>query len=409
MVIIKYMHVISPARYRAPKKQRPWWLYVAVPAAVVVIASAVNVLRPLPAGTAELHVTAPAPTTPYINWPGDGQAAIAARDYGLLGTSGNQTPLATASIAKVITALCVLQKAPLAVGQTGPTYTISPSDVAIYNNYVAQDGSLLVVRNGEQLTEYQALQALMIPSANNIADSLVRWVFGSQSAYAVYAAEFLQQNGMDNTHIGTDASGFDPSTTSTASDLTQLGQLALKNPVLMSIAGQSSAAFPIAGTLRNYNTVLGQNGITGLKTGNNDVDQGAFLLTATAHIGDKTIPVTGTVMGATSLSAALQQSVQLAASLENGFEQVTVSRAGTTVGTMHTAWGGSAPITTAAEVQVIRWKATPVTAKHTLNTHLRSGVIGTLRASAGPSSAQAKLLLAHPIAGPSFWWRLTRF
>lgn len=402
------MHVIEPTRYQPQPKKRKLWPFFAVPAAIIIIAGAINVLRPLPAATTSFHVSIPVASTPSIAWPGNGQAAIAAESYGPLGTSGNQTPISTASTTKIILALCVLQKQPLSAGQNGPTYTIDSSDVSIYNNYVAEDGSLLPVSQGEHLTEYQALQALMIPSANNVADSLAHWIFGGQAAYATYASEFLQQHGIDNTHIGTDASGFDPSTTSTASDMAQLGLLALKNPALMQIAGQSYATFPMAGTISNYDTVLGQNGITGLKTGNNNVDTGAFVFTAVAHAGTESIPVTGAVMGAPSLDAALKESVQLAGSFEQGFEQVTIVPASQPVGTVRTAWGSSATIVTAKDLQLTRWKATPITEKHQLDTSLRSGNVGTLKASAGPNTASIPLRLSHPLAGASFWWRLTR-
>ena len=402
------MNVIEPARYQGRPKPRRWWPYAVIPAAILILAGSVNYLRPLPASRATVHVSVPVAATPVVQWPSAGQAAIAAERYGLLDTSGNQTPLATASTAKVITALCVLQRAPLSPGQTGPTYTVDADDVTTYDAYVAQDGSLLPVRQGEQITEYQALEALMIPSANNIADSLVRWVFGSQSAYATYASEYLQQHGLDNTRIGTDASGFDPSTTSTASDLTQLGLLALKNPVLVAIAGQEATVLPIAGRVTNYDTVLGQNGITGLKTGNNDADPGAFIFTATTTIGDLTIPLAGAVIGASSLNAALQESSQLAGSLEHGFEQVTVATAGRSVGTMRAAWGAAAPIVPVDSVRIVRWKATPVTASSHTDTHIRSGNIGSLKASAGPSNAHTSLKLGRPLAPPSFWWRLTR-
>lgn len=402
------MHVVEPARYQAHPKPRRWWPFVAIPLGLVLIAGVVNFLRPLPTPTVAMHITTPATVAPTIAWPAAGQAAIAAGQYGLLDTTASQTPVATASIAKVITALCVLQKAPLALGQSGPTYTIGQPEVDIYNTYVAEDGSLIPVQQGEQITEYQALEALMIPSANNIADSLAHWVFGSQAAYATYASEFLQQNGLDNTHIGSDASGFDPSTTSTAGDLAQLGLLALKNPALMQIAGQSSAELPVAGKVSNYDTVLGQNGISGLKTGNNTTDLGAFLFTATTNIGSTTIPLTGAVMGAPDLNTALQESVQLAGSLEHGFEQASIATADQTVGTMQAGWGASAPIDTASAVKLIRWEATPITAKHQVDVRLRSGTVGTLKATAGPSSSQTDLKLGRPLPGPSFWWRLSR-
>lgn len=375
----------------------------------VLAAGIINYARPLPAVTATLRVAVPSSASqPAIAWPDGGQAAVAASGYGLLGTSGDQKPLATASITKVTLALCVLQKQPLASGASGPTYTVSPGDVAIYDDYVAQDGSVMAVAQGEQLTEYQALEALMLPSANNVADSLVRWVFGSHDAYVAYATAFLQRNGLEATHIGSDASGFDPDTTSTASDLATLGLLALKSPVLLQIASQRLTTLPVAGTVYNYNTLLGQDGITGLKTGNNDADPGAFLFTSTAHIGGKDIPLTGAVMGAADLNTALQEALQLNSSLQRGFEQVTVAAAGQTIGSMDTEWGASAGIRSAAPLQVIRWKGTSITEKHTLHTDVRSGTVGSMQISTGQAKSVSALRLAHDLAGPSFWWRLTR-
>jgi len=375
---------------------------------VIVIAGVVNYLRPLPAATLTMHVTTPTANDPELAWPSSGQAAVAADKFGLIDTFGTQTPLATASTAKVIVALCVLSKEPLTIGEAGPTYTVNASDVTIFKNYIAEDGSLLPVEQGEQITEYQALEALMIPSANNIADSLVQWVFGSQSAYATYANAFLQEDGLDTTHIGTDASGYDPSTTSSASNLAQLGLLALKNPVLMQIAGQKSAVLPVAGKVPNYDTVLGQDGINGLKTGNNSVDTGAFIFTSSVKIGNQTIPLTGAVMGAPNLNTALQESIRLDESFQRGFKQITIAKAGQSVGDIYTRWGEHAPLLAKGQLQLIRWGATPITQKTHVDLKQRMGVVGSLNVVAGPVSSQTPLKLDHTLTLPSFWWRLTR-
>jgi len=404
------MHVIAPARYQQQPQRRSSKRPFAVALLAVAFAAAgINFFRPLPTPVATLTVSIPAAASnPVMPWPSEGQAAIAADGYGLLGTSGTLTPLATASIAKVITALCVLQKAPLNIGQAGPTYTVTADDVAIYQNYIDQNGSLILVVQGEQLTEYQALEALMLPSANNIADSLVRWVFGSQQAYTAYATSWLEQNDLNDTRIGPDASGYDAGTMSTASNLASLGLLAIQDPVLMEIAGKSSTTLPVAGRVTNYDTILGVNGITGLKTGNNDADPGAFLFTANAQIGDKTIPLTGSVMGAADLDTALQNSTQLVAAMQQGFEELTVAHANQQVGTLKSVWGTSTPITSAKTLELVRWKAVPLTATHSLDPKIRSGTIGNLKLAAGNSRAESKLQLAHPLPGPGFWWRLTR-
>lgn len=403
------MHVVHPATYQPRPSVRRKRRWPAILLLILVVLGAINYVRPLPAATARLTLPpVAAATQPDISWPGYGQAAIGAPGYGILATNGNQMPLATASTAKIITALSVLQKAPLKPGQSGPTYTISANDVAIYNNYVAQDGSTMQVVYGEQLTEYQALEALLLPSANNIADSLVSWVFGTQSMYATFTASWLGQNGITHTHIGLDASGFDASTTSTASDLTKLGLLALQNPVLLQIAGQHEAQLPVVGTVYNYDTVLGVNGITGLKTGNNDADTGAFILTAEVQVGGKAVPVAGAVMGAPSLEAALQSATRLAASLQSGFHQVVAATAGQQLGTMRAAWGASAPIVAARTLQVIRWQGVQLHETHHAHGSTHSGVVGDIELTGGQTEAATSLQLSRNVAGPSFWWRLTR-
>lgn len=401
--------MIHPATYRpkpTPKKRRKAWLVLPI---LLIGVSSYNYLRPLPAPTASVTVSGlSASSTPDIAWPSTGQAAIGAPGYDVLGSYGQQQPLATASIAKVILALCVLQKQPFDSGEAGATYTVSADDVTIYENYVAQNGSVAAVSEGERLSEYQALQALMLPSANNVADSLVTWVFGSHAAYQTFATSYLSAHGLASTTIGSDASGYDASTVSTATDLTKLGLLALKSPVLMEIAGQRSAVLPVAGTVYNYDTALGSNGINGLKTGNNDEDPGAFLFTADLRVGSQRVPVTGAVMNAPDLQSALDASRRLSDSLLRGFEQVTIAAAGTQVGTMRTAWGGKEAIVTSNQLQLVRWKNTALSETHTVRASLDAGSIGSLQISGPGANAKASLLLKHQLPGPGFWWRLTR-
>jgi len=73
---------------------------------------------------------------------------------------------------------------------------------------------------GEKLSEYQALQAMLIPSGNNMADSFGRgWIFGSPEAYVTYANQMISTMGLNKTLVGDAASGFGDSTTSTADEI----------------------------------------------------------------------------------------------------------------------------------------------------------------------------------------------
>src|SRR5438270_1027511 len=84
-----------------------------------------------------------------------------------------------ARVARVMTAYLVLRDHPLGVGEDGSTITLTDADVADTDRRSRQRESVVPIVAGEQLTERQALQALLLPSANNIAVVLARWDSGS--------------------------------------------------------------------------------------------------------------------------------------------------------------------------------------------------------------------------------------
>jgi serine-type D-Ala-D-Ala carboxypeptidase (penicillin-binding protein 5/6) len=251
--------------------------------------------------------------TASLPWPSYGEAAIGVAGEGVLAAHGNQTPVPTASVAKVMTALAVLEKMPITPGQQGPTITLTQEDQDLYDYYRLQNGSLAAVSVGEEITEYEALEALLLPSANNIADTLAILAFGSVDAYSDYANELARSLGMTHSDF-VDASGFSPATVSTAEDLVKLGEAALQNPVIAEIVAKKSAIIPVAGTVHNTNRLLGTNGINGLKTGNTDQAGGVFIGTCAVTLPNgKTVQVISVVMGAPDIDAALDDSVPILA------------------------------------------------------------------------------------------------
>ena len=219
---------------------------------VVALVGYASFARPLPALKTESSVPALTSRQVALNWPSRGQAAIGVNDQGVLAATDNPKAVPTASVAKIMLALKVLDKHPLNPGQSGPAITITQADVDSYNNYLANNGSVVPVSIGQQITEYQALQALLLPSANNIAQMLAVWAFGSVDGYLAAANAKTQDLSMVSTHFA-DASGFSPNTVSTPSDLVLLGQAALANPVIKQIVAQPSANFPSVGTIYNTN------------------------------------------------------------------------------------------------------------------------------------------------------------
>lgn len=398
----------TPPPPKRPKKHFLVWFVLVLFVAYVVY----SFLRPLGTFTPTLAALPSATATAVpINWPAGGQAAIGAPGFGVLASQNDTSAVPIASITKIITALTVLQKYPLKASASGPTITLSQQDIDIYNNYVANDGSVVAIQLGEQLTEYQMLQAMLLPSANNIADSLAVWTYGSMSAYKTAAAQFLSDNGLTHTQLGADASGLDPGTISTAGDLVKLGELAVQQPALVDIAAQKQAELPVAGTVYNYNGVLGEDGINGLKTGNNDQDPGAFLFTSSITVGTKNLTVVGAVLNQASLHDALVNAVPLVNSLQAGFTQQAAVTKGQTVATYHAPWGAKTQAVASQTVQLVRWKGISEESRAQVKTislaSATNAPAGTLIVANGTPFNSVPLVLAHPIDKPGLWWRLT--
>src|SRR5213075_1144036 len=104
---------------------------------------------------------------PGTVWPAYGQAAFIQTGRSRVQAGPNQHAAAIASVAKVMTAYLVLRDRPLRPGEDGPTITLTDADVADTDRRRRQEESVLSVAAGERLTERQAVQALLLPSANN--------------------------------------------------------------------------------------------------------------------------------------------------------------------------------------------------------------------------------------------------
>jgi serine-type D-Ala-D-Ala carboxypeptidase (penicillin-binding protein 5/6) len=232
---------------------------------------------------------------PSTVWPADGQAAVRI-GQSQVHAGPKQHAAAIASIAKVMTAYLVLRDHPLRPGQDGPTITLTDADVADTDRRRRQQESVVPIVAGEQLTERQALQALLLPSANNIAAVLARWDAGSADRFVARMNATARSLGMIHTRY-TDPSGYDDATVSTAADQLRLVDRAMRLPVFASIVATPSATLPVAGTVHNTNRLLGHKGFVGVKTGSTAAAGGCFAFRAIRWIDGKRTTITGVVLG----------------------------------------------------------------------------------------------------------------
>jgi D-alanyl-D-alanine carboxypeptidase (penicillin-binding protein 5/6) len=228
-------------------------------------------------------------------WPTYGQAAFV-EGGSQIQAGPNQHAAAIASIAKVMTAYVLLRDRPLRRGQGGPTITLTEADLADTDRRRDEDQSVVSIAAGEQLTELQALQALLLPSGNNIAAVLARWDTGSTSRFVARMNAAARSLGMAHT-LYTDPSGYDETTVSTAADQVLIVARAMRLPVFASIVSTPSVWLPVAGMVRNTDRLLGYDGFVGVKTGNTDAAGGCFAFRAIRSIGVKRTTITGVVLG----------------------------------------------------------------------------------------------------------------
>jgi D-alanyl-D-alanine carboxypeptidase (penicillin-binding protein 5/6) len=241
------------------------------------------------------HRGASGEALPGTVWPAHGQAAVRLGQSQVY-AGPNQHPAAIASVAKVMTAYLVLRDHPLRAGQDGPAITLTDADVADADRRRGQEESVVSVAAGEQLTELQALQALLLPSANNIAAVLARWDAGSTDRFVARMNATARSLGMTHTRY-TDPSGYDDATVSTAADQVRIVDRALRLPVFASIVGTPSATLPVVGTVHNTNTLLGHDGFVGVKTGSTAAAGGCFAFRAIRRIDGRWTTITGVVLG----------------------------------------------------------------------------------------------------------------
>lgn len=393
------------------KQRRSGWRISLILLTIIACYTGWAIYRPLPAvvPTYQKNISVKAGRG-TIAWPANGQAAITLQNSPTITTHSEQKPTPMASTAKVITALLILEKMPLKLGEAGPEITITDADVALYSQYVTQGGSVIPVRAGDKLSQYQALQAIMLPSANNMADSMAIRAYGSLDAYAKAANAYLRSKGIQDTKVGSDASGLAPNSTTTASDLVKIGKLAMANPVLASIVSQPIATgIPMTTEVRNVNFLLGTDGIVGIKTGTSDQAGGAFLGAAKKTVHGKEIIILSAVVGAPDRFSAVAPSRALLNSGGISFTSKNIVNKGQIMGIYKAPWGAEARAISTKDIPVVLWQSESAQASINLEplqpAKTNAGSI-TVPGTTISSKLVGTLVLDKPIAPPSLKWRL---
>jgi D-alanyl-D-alanine carboxypeptidase (penicillin-binding protein 5/6) len=222
-------------------------------------------------------------------WPSTGEGAVGLEGAGVIAGSPDERIVPIASMTKMMTAITILQQYPLTLGEQGPILTMTASDAKRWVVDSGEGDATVQVNAGEKLSEYQLLEALLMPSGDNIAETLAIWDAGSVSAFVAKMNANAAAMGLTHT-IYADPSGVSPGSRSTASDQVIVAGALMANPVVRQIVAQSSVAFPVAGTIRTVNPALGVDGIIGVKSGFTNEAMSCLTVAATDSADGK--PVT---------------------------------------------------------------------------------------------------------------------
>jgi D-alanyl-D-alanine carboxypeptidase (penicillin-binding protein 5/6) len=387
-----------------------------VVAVVLLIFVAVQLLRGVPQPTFGQSVPASSKLggPPWsVAWPTQGEAAAEILGVGKLGTYGGDQPEQIASVAKMMTALVIMHDHPLSIGQSGPTITITPQYYQIYVNDKAANDSVMAVAPGESLTEYQMLEGLLIPSADNLATVLADWDAGSVKAFVAKMNAYAKRWGLTNTHYG-DPSGLTPSTLSIPSDQLILAHKFMENPVLAQIASMPQATLPVAGTVYNVDYVLGHDNIVGIKTGS--ILTGNFAMATQIALGSRTIYGLGVILGQGGqqpLITALDAGKAMARSLAKIPRYYTLIKNGQLLGYLNVPGRGEVAVYSGEAIRAIGWRGLSENAVSKVDAKLygkaSGSVIGHLQLTVGEQHFSVPLVTASAIKEPSILWRLAHF
>jgi D-alanyl-D-alanine carboxypeptidase (penicillin-binding protein 5/6) len=288
----------------------------------------------------------------------------------------------------------------------------------VYDADLAAGGSVTAVSAGERLSERQALEALLVPSANNVATLLATWDAGSESAFVVKMNAEARALGLAGTHYA-DASGVGVATVSTARDQVRLAMLALKVPAFAETVALPQVTLPVSGLQHSYDRLLGRYGIVGVKPGSTSAAGACFVFAAHKVVGGRVVTVVGAVFGQplmpgqpSILEAAFHATTDLLTSASHALERFQLTRRGITLAWLKAPWAHTVAVQPTDAVSFVGWPGLSMRARivpvRPVTWPVRQGqVVAIVTATVGDQHAEVNLGASTALPPPSFAWRLS--
>jgi D-alanyl-D-alanine carboxypeptidase (penicillin-binding protein 5/6) len=401
------------------RSHRKWYL---APLLVVVAAAAVGGIQlsrglpdPVVRAVVLRSVQVSAALSP-IPWPAQGQAAVAVPALGIVKASGLESSVPIASLTKIMTAYLVLRDHPIAPNAQGPVVRVTAADQNEAGMDESDDDTSVPVAQGEQLSERQLLDGLMVHSANNFADILARWDAGSTTAFVAKMNSEAAALEMAQTHYA-DANGISSASVSTAADQLRLTSLAVQLPTFAAVVDQPSVDLPVAGRLYNYVGVIGSKGIVGVKSGFTQAAMGCLVLAGDRDVDGHRVLVLAAVTGQGGprpLDAAAEAALPMIDATAANLHVVRVVAAHQQVASISVPWASHpVGVAVAKAMDALAWPGEVVRAaikmRSVSDPTAKGTVLGSVTLWVGGERQSEQVRSVGELPSPTLGWRLTNF
>ena len=225
----------------------------------------------------------------------DGGILMDINSGAVLFEKNSHEPYYPASITKILTALIVIENC-------GLDETVTFSNTAV--NTLEPNSSILGARAGDTLSVRDCLYALLLQSANEVANALAEHCAGSMDTFAEKMNEKAAELGCTDSHFANPSGLNDPNHYVSAYDMALIAKAAFSNPTFVEVDSTTYYDVP-AGKLKQYpdgwryyahhrmlrrNDSLYYEGVIGGKTGYTSL-AGNTLVTCAERDGMKLVAV----------------------------------------------------------------------------------------------------------------------
>lgn len=344
-----------------------------------------------------------------MEWPSTGSVALTYQGADVLPLNNNgSVSVPSASTIKILTALIVLQKKPLELGESGETITFIDEDVQNLQVISARGGAVYPITAGETMTYNDALQIMLMVSANNIADKLAVWAYGSSEAYLEAATVYASDNKLSSTKVS-DASGLSSASLTSPNDLVRIASSFLGNPLLKSIVSQKTASLSNGKIIENTNMILGIDGITGVKTGFTDEAGACLVVSKDITVVNTKFTLISAVMGQPDRPTAYSETQRLLDKFKEQFSEVSLLTKDQKVAKFVAPWGAEADVVNRDDINLVRYVGESFNASFNIDPisyGKKHDQVGILNANTKNGSKRVELELTEDLPAPPLSWRL---